>query len=202
MMIVVEGPDGSGKSTLVESLRIHSHHYFIILRASRAPTTREDMLRYMSWSKQKPLPLDILMDRHPAISEMIYGPLIRQQNRLKDFDSESGREALLKGVTHIIYCRPITPVIEATALKTWQMDGVKEKITDIIQQYDWIMAELLKKFSVFHYDYNKDSVESLIGRIWNGSAHLRESVRAPVSASAAIPENRGTEPSPPAQDPT
>ena len=70
-MIIVEGPDNSGKSTLIQALA--SQLKLPMARTYRMPQTEEDIQRWHNWANAAPHPL--ILDRHPAISDLIYSPL-------------------------------------------------------------------------------------------------------------------------------
>ena len=152
MMIIVEGPDGSGKSTLVELIRQKSHRFFWLMRPSGPPKSRQDILRTLHWVRLRQPELSILLDRHPAISEPIYGPRLRGLNKIPDFDSPEGRKILLWGTNVIVYCRPALPVIVSNCFSSFQLEGVREQIEDIVGAYDRMMQELSASFRVLKYD--------------------------------------------------
>lgn len=106
-MILVEGPDGSGKSTLVDRLCVD----FGLRRGERACTSEDGPIdELMAWVEAN-LPSDhtgLVYDRHPMVSEFIYGPTLRGVNHLGDDDDRICRAFkmfyALKPL--IIYCLP------------------------------------------------------------------------------------------------
>jgi broad-specificity NMP kinase len=82
-LIVIEGPDGSGKSTLAQRLRDECDRYMWFLRASTYPRDllelqgAVDLLHYA-----KMMRFPTVTDRHPIISEMIYGHVRRGSPKL------------------------------------------------------------------------------------------------------------------------
>jgi len=73
-MIVLEGPDGGGKSTLLEKLRqVFPGHEF--LHSGGPVRSSMDLIARMSASHPRQV-----RDRHFCISEPIYGPLFGRPN--------------------------------------------------------------------------------------------------------------------------
>jgi len=106
MMIVLEGPDASGKSTLAEKM---AKHMRLPLITNTKPTSAEELNarceRYLGIRHA-------VFDRHPAVSENIYGPVLR------------GKSILLPSLTDefyrrrpiLVYCRNVRG-LESQALK-------------------------------------------------------------------------------------
>lgn len=109
-MVIVEGPDGSGKSTLVAQLA----HDLSLEVQPRACSSEDgiDMATLRDWvdyDMSRPIHTSMLYDRHPLISEPIYGPILRGRmadgfndpfwlmRRLIELDGKEPR---------IIYCLP------------------------------------------------------------------------------------------------
>lgn len=68
MNIIVEGPDGSGKSTLVRHI---AQHVPLTVQSGEGPPRSQDEIIERAWRYLK---MDnTLFDRHPCISEPIYG---------------------------------------------------------------------------------------------------------------------------------
>lgn len=139
--IIVEGPDGAGKSTLVQhlssALGLNVHP-----RASDSKTGPIDQLSdwvetHITWLRQSGEAT--ICDRHPVISEPIYGPLVRGECR-KMFDDEGwlrhARESL-RETTVVVWCMPSMDVVSANVAATFrdQMPGVLSHIRQVHQAY-------------------------------------------------------------------
>lgn len=155
MRVVIEGPDGSGKSTLCEHIREKIHTYFVMLRHSQRPRTSADLCNSLNWVAKIPTNLDVVIDRHPVISEPIYGGIIRHsdlftQSRLKADD-------FLTQINRVVYCRPPVDVILENAKVRPQLEGVRDNLEKIIDAYDRRMQYLafLPKIEIIIYDYTQ-----------------------------------------------
>lgn len=157
MIVVVEGPDGAGKSTLIEKLRANSTRYFIIIKSAGPPPHLgyiqefHDALEAFERSFS-PMPITVICDRHPAISDPIYAGLIGDRKSIP----LSTSKWMLRSIDVLIYCRPSDAVILANVHGNEQMDGVREKTRHIIAEYDDTISRLFSsggKTRVFDYNY-------------------------------------------------
>jgi hypothetical protein len=88
-VIILEGPDSSGKSTLARALAGWIGPE--VCRVFKSPASREARW-YSTWESHistnilvsKKLGQVHILDRTPEISEMIYGPIVRGTSRLKN----------------------------------------------------------------------------------------------------------------------
>lgn len=151
-IIVVEGVDASGKSTLLENIRAIPKKYFVLMRHSCRPLKPADIIRFLNTIEENGL--TIVADRHPLISEPIYGPLLRKENLVeKIFTTEQVNRRLSRTVDRIIYCRPPSSIIHSCLNNRPQLAGIKEKIDLLIDEYDKRMLELDSIVPVRRYDY-------------------------------------------------
>lgn len=166
-LIVVEGVDGSGKSTLLENLRLECNkRYFLLLRHSERPRRIEDIQRLLRWlAAADGNGLDIVIDRHPLISEPIYGHICRDHALTDDmYTGTDIVDILYRTVSRIIYCRPPGSVMLNHLQDKPQMAGVLEKFDDLDHAYDKAMSNLreahipIKFYSWPHY---KGTLEQL-----------------------------------------
>jgi hypothetical protein len=162
--ILVEGPDGSGKTTLIEKARgSQNEHYFIKVKASRYPTDVSLSFQYLSWLHQ--CPHDLMLDRLSFVSERIYGPLLRGVDLFKNLPLSFG----IKGMDAVVYCRPNDDVIFANVDKSVHLKGVSTNIGAIITAYDDLMRTIKEKniTQVFNYDYNEDEPTAFWRHVWS-----------------------------------
>lgn len=140
-MIVLEGPDGGGKTTLMN----HLQDVFGLHVAARFASSDEgpkdnldqlvikDMVNYWDGSEVR------LYDRHPFISEFIYGPIIR--GKVKDgLDRRNmlGYRAMFDMKALVILCVPPFEVAyrNVTQEKDFpQMPGVEREFDRIYTGY-------------------------------------------------------------------
>lgn len=156
MLVVIEGVDGSGKTTLCEKIREAIKPYFAILRHSQRPKTPEDLTNILSWITYIPDTMDVVIDRYPLISESIYGPVFRQ----RDLFTESGIDIPyhLNRIDRIVYCRPPMHYIKHNMHVQAQMSGVHDKIDELVTRYDDKMSELAESgIDVVQFDYTTAS---------------------------------------------
>lgn len=173
MLAVIEGPDGSGKSTLIQQLRRNSTRYFVMVRSGAHPPSHEAMEQYIegtSLLEDSIFPSPLICDRFQPISEAVYKPLIRHQPFLENWPD------YLHSVDTVIYCRPQTEVIMGNLHREEQMKGVPEQIHRIIQRYDEVMTAIGNFTYVFHYDYLVHTVDAVADRIWR-APRFKESPR-------------------------
>jgi adenylate kinase family enzyme len=153
-VIILEGPDGAGKTTLAASLsaihkietrrRIHQDPYLWAL-AEMTGWERDALCVY---------------DRFPLVGEYIYGP-IRRRNISTEFALDNLATTLLLNRlmqdTLIIYCRPPIQVILDNVATTGQPEDIQAKIMPIIQAYD----EYFTSVPHLLYDYTDEKPSNL-----------------------------------------
>lgn len=145
-MIVIEGFDGAGKTTLIQRLQLDLP-YHLILRTSGPPPDSESLYRALGvFEKVSTYSGLILTDRHPEISESIYGPTLRGSSFLV-------QPPQLNNTTGLVYCRPTINETFFRNLGKGHIDGVTEKTRDLIFAYDRFMETWLHHL----YNYQEDS---------------------------------------------
>lgn len=176
MIVIVEGMDGTGKTTLIQQLAHYldvkpkkfiksSGPYEDFKRTLVASTIPE--INELETASAKGAPIKRLYDRFPLISEAVYGPILRGRNCFGD-QYYSLRSRLLALKTVIIYCRPDRDVIYTNVQQTPQMKGVLEHFGELLDAYDKLFVELTDSpvnSYITVYDYTRDEVRELIHNI-------------------------------------
>ena len=160
-MIIVEGVDNSGKTTL-----IHQIQSAVNLPSEHSPSKLiidghiEEWLLWIEWTLVSEA-ASYIFDRHPIISEPIYGPVLRNINLLSTTDY---LERLLKTQPMIIFCDPPKHVILERPKE--EMENVQENIPTLIIRYRRFMTLLDKQgFFVLRYDYTKNRPDVIIRQV-------------------------------------
>lgn len=144
-MIIVEGPDGAGKTSLIERLSadlgIPKHEKAIPWSGPPEPGSsslwqwaHHDVT---TWPSQ---PMAIY-DRHPLISEYIYGPVIRGKSA-PGFNQPSahGLRRQMEQRCLLIICLPPHEVYVANIEATKQMVGVTEHSFQLYGLYEALVS--------------------------------------------------------------
>lgn len=163
-IVVVEGSDGAGKTTLIERAREgQRERYFLTVRASRYPPDVKTAFQYLSWVKHQ-RDLDLVLDRIHFISDRVYGPILRNADIFRELPLDFG----LQSVGAIVYCRPPLELIAENVRKNQQLKGVPENIEKLVAAYDTLM-EMLKGrgLKVIKYDYTADDPGSFWRYVWS-----------------------------------
>ena len=107
-MIVVEGPDGAGKTTLITQLVLHTGLPVAPRVVSKDAEAMVDLKQWVDENLDQGFH-QVIFDRHRLISEPIYGPILRQKLE-PGFDSMSWLFPRLRQFYRIdpviIYCLP------------------------------------------------------------------------------------------------
>lgn len=173
-MILVEGPDNSGKSTLVRQLIKE----FDLLECSRPhgpPKTPTELLSRATSILLKQDDKKYITDRHPLFGEDIYGPILRNRNMWTEIQEEYDRlknmllTSSTEGLTYIIYCRPPDEVVlnlnthEVKDYDTPQhLKALYHNADKVLKAYD----EKIEPLADFTYNYkDKYSYDLLITQL-------------------------------------
>lgn len=139
-MIIVEGPDGSGKDTLIAQLM--SDFGTLVVRGPRAVKSSHagpvdnlgkwvaEDLRQWPWSEATRI-----YNRHPLISEPIYGPLLRGHVDPGFQMSWDLAWNYFTSNTLVIFCLPPLSVVMNNVSQARDMPGVAENIEKIWESY-------------------------------------------------------------------
>lgn len=169
-IVVVEGCDGSGKTTLIERARENQRdRYFMTVRASRYPPDLASAFKYLQWVKY--CPIDCILDRIHFISDRIYGPILRDQDLFADLPLHFG----VMQMGAVVYARPPTEVILDNVSKTTHLKGVREAAPRIIEAYDELMFKLeMSGIPVIKYDYTQDEPVGLWRYVWERARQTKK----------------------------
>lgn len=132
--IIVEGMDGTGKTTLINHLVTDFPHLQIVTR----PQGRE----FNDWwpeemDRQAGEPIPIY-DRF-FYSELVYGPIIRKRIAAEPV-LLNNMVWFLRSVALLIYARPYSDGIRKAVLRSPQMEGVVTHFDALLNRYDEIMS--------------------------------------------------------------
>ncbi len=176
MIIIVEGMDGTGKTTLVQQL---AHRLDVKPRKFVGSLGPSDDYRLtlvnrtineiaeLSVASAEGRPIKRLYDRFPLISEAVYGPVLRGHNCFGGLYKPL-KGGLLALKTVIVYCRPHKDVVQANVQQGIQMNGVLEHFNDLLEAYDKLFEELTESpvdSYITTFDYTQDEVQDLIHKI-------------------------------------
>ena len=167
--IVVFGCDNTGKTTLakylVEKINEENPDVCAIYKKSLGPNkTKDEQIDFMrSVTSFKSL---VVFDRYPIVEEMTSGIVLRGKNNFQDSSKEL-MEYYLKKIDCYIFCYPgLFDIVNWEERE--QLDGVKENVLDLINQYNRF-AFALKEcgFNVIEYNYKADTLDSFYIKLKN-----------------------------------
>lgn len=171
-MLIVEGPDGAGKSTLIDQL-MERGGFDLYPRHSdtHGPTTNlrtwvENLFFPMRPEDNGPHILQgKLFDRFPLISEPIYGSVLRRQ--LAPGFNDGHWLAQMWATLHwhkpmFVFCLPPLAIVEENIRKSLQISGLSWAIRPIYWQYHTMLALLQSKgLMASLYDYTNRPFDDL-----------------------------------------
>lgn len=139
--IIVEGPDGAGKTTLIEELQ----KTYGLQREPRAASSTQgpitDLVQYTDTADHT-IGLGkrtTLWDRHPLISEPIYSFVSGRTNQFQSQSYEWMQDRYGTLIDHalLVWCLPPLENVLANVLNpdVPQMEGVTDRITHIYNLY-------------------------------------------------------------------
>lgn len=153
-MIILEGPDGSGKTTL--GRRLSELHGLPLVKRGKQDAYLWVMSELSSWT----LSGLKIYDRFALVSEYIYGPLRRDgiQTEFELEFSPTGQmmERFIQD-SLIIYCRPPAERIALNVGRTAQPVDIGPITSRVIVAYDEWFSHVPHKL----YDYTSDRPEDL-----------------------------------------
>ena len=157
-MVIIEGPDGAGKTTLINHILRSYPELRMAPRACTSmggPLTGHD-LAY--WLRYYGTEFGAIYDRHPSISGPVYDAVFGRT--IDDVTADMVRGALhyITENARVIYCRPPRREIVKSVNESAQMGGVDREIHRIIDTYDAIMSNMIRHEV---YDWTRDELPSL-----------------------------------------
>lgn len=164
-LIVVEGIDGAGKTTLIQNFRQQAKQLCWILARSGPPQGTQDLLETINLLGYggRHLSIPLIADRHPLISEPIYGPIVRGKSLLEEYYTEESAQGYIASlVDRVIYCKPDLETAQRASRRERQMPGVHEHYWALYQAYDKAMEDLRRRgVLVIEYDWTSPMLEDL-----------------------------------------
>ena len=159
-VIIVEGPDESGKTELVNKLAAH----YVGSRIVKSPAGRsiEWHSSWNDWVKgfaRTNVNVPLILDRTPEISELVYGSVVRNYSRVQDplkiFDY--GWQIIPEAhYIAIVFCRPgvYNPQSEHTSPFGHRVNDYLEKVYGAYEMlYHMLYPE---RSEVLSYDWHID----------------------------------------------
>lgn len=157
--IIIEGPDGAGKTELLYRLLDEYPEYRAAPRACSSlggPLHGSKMVAYLAQYGHLD---EHIYDRHPAISGVVYDAALSPKVQPDNVGAhlQNSFRWILENAK-VIYCRPpMNAIVEAVHSEP-QLAGVAVKIYQIVDMYDSLMANLIPHE---RYDWTHDDLPSL-----------------------------------------
>lgn len=155
-MIILEGPDGGGKSILAGQLLDAFPNLEMRARSIPDKDGPRDGPELFDWAEA-----DVrswwsarlgIYDRHPLVSEYIYGPIVRGCIRDPRFLTTGLRRRLVAN-TLLVVCLPHLSVVRASVSDDRDMPGVAAHIDALWHAYASLRATWDRPEGLLIYDY-------------------------------------------------
>lgn len=160
-MVIIEGPDGAGKTTAIGRLSKLFYPSFSLADHGKREMLPHENVRARTYQA---LARELECKRPPEFhdrlyfSELVYGPILRGSCLFSDY--EQGIVRHLLGVLEIpvIFCLPSLDVVKRNLAKDDHIEGVPDNIELIYNAY-WSLAEDTPRVRV--YDYTRHDLTEL-----------------------------------------
>lgn len=158
-MLLLEGPDGAGKTSLLKKM-VKRWDLDVMPRFADTHGPKEDPYNrvYQDQIARGTLRCGIY-DRHPLISEYIYAPIVGRGighqflwPSARQMRHQLAHDALL------ILCLPPLDEVKKNVARTEQMAGVVENIEAIYEQYQLLRITWPGKFITYDYTQEESPV--------------------------------------------
>lgn len=172
-MIIVEGPDGGGKTYLLKVLVKQLQEWALNLNVKEpakiihSPGPLEQGLFQWAVNALDRAKEPVVFDRFPFFSEPVYGQILRHKMLLSEEEFDELKIRLIEWDPLVIYCRPPLATLKQSSLVMEQMGGVLENLQAIIKSYDQMFPYWMGIFRVFHYDFTQVSSKELLPTVIN-----------------------------------
>jgi len=170
MIIILEGPDGAGKTTLSETLRQRLQNKKMVHIVKHGPYTgleSEHLCKIYFRAMTPALTFDdhVIMDRS-WLSEPVYGNVYRKgQNRIDMPRRRMLERAALSRGGVVIHCQPSFEACSKAFMSRPDAEYL-DNLNQLHQVYDeYESLQLLTSLPVVHYDYELDDIETLLDKI-------------------------------------
>lgn len=158
--VVVEGMDGSGKTSLVNKILsgLGSDTSYLV-RNDRGPD-RDLRTFWLDSLGDNPVGRVAVHDRF-FYPEVIYGPILRNKISVEGGTIEYVSK-YLRNFAYLIYCRPPTSIIAAGVQVEEQWPGVRENFIRLLDQYDdtMMMESQWYQDRFLRFDWTADEAEA------------------------------------------
>lgn len=163
-IIIVEGMDGTGKTTLVNYL---GGQLRLQVDKSPGPIGIEE---YRAWIdstiRREKAGEKWIYDRHAFFSDQVYSILRKENNhQVYSLVTVSQMRALINCNPTVIYCRPFEETLLEKLLDKDQMEGVPEHWEDLLRRYDELMKEMEQYFNIIYYNWEVTPIDLLLDKV-------------------------------------
>ena len=168
LRIIVEGMDGSGKTTLITKLM----EGFPQLQLVRNELGPEQSFDYW-WGLQLDREMSSTVPIHDRFfySELVYGPILRGHINAHP-NMVTNALWFLRMSALLIYARPTTDQLREGIKIEKQMEGVQDRFEDLLGLYDQVMSAEMpwygKRFIHYRWDLDEYALLETVAGYLNG----------------------------------
>lgn len=165
-MLIVEGPDGAGKTTLVKELS-EKLGWPIAEKAVGSDTKALTDLKKWVEKNVNDGWQNVIFDRHRLLSEPVYGPVLRPVGSPEWYDVDWQEEMFCKFLAAqplIIYCLPSHETLCQNIEGDPENEIVRDHIDQIYRAYvaQCAMLSATDSVSIFSFDYEVESIDDVL----------------------------------------
>lgn len=165
MLVIVEGFDNTGKTSLIQGLS--EDLKLLVMNNRRKPPSEAYMEQYLRTVCSLGQDYPVILDRLCTISEPVYG-VLRGRGPVITSEQEARHLHILRASDPlIIYCRPPTGVVLNFGDRP-QMDGVISNARSLLSAYDSRADSMARDgFRVVHWDFTNYGYPWILNQVIN-----------------------------------